>query len=282
MVGSRLTERLQTAAGLKPAVAEVIEHAPLQPLSQWGDRLCLLNWNIAKNNHQLDWQRTFAAILRTYQPNLLFLQEARLDFERPEPLFWPNFDRDLETLAHRLGWHFAPNLVHAASGHVFGVLTASETAHLRHATLHTDQGELLLQTPKVALISEYPLAQSAGTLLAINVHGINFVRSHRFLAQLEQIEAAIAHHSGPLILAGDFNTWRTKRMEMLTQLRQRLALQPVIFSPHQDSQLKRFLWSNPLDHVFYRGLTLCPEQTRVLGHVEVSDHKPMVVTFRLE
>lgn len=280
---SSLGNKIQSWTGLQPAEAVVVESVAVGQLELNADRLCLLNWNIAKNNHRADWQRELGAIARDYNPQLFFFQEARLDLQTPDPLFGQGekLSSELDPGLEDLTWHFAPNLVEADLSHGFGVLTAAHAGNLSHCMLHSEHKEPLISTPKVALITEYPLAGFDQTLLTINIHSINFVRSYKFAAQLKQVAAAIAHHPGPIIFAGDFNTWRSERMDLLEASMASLGLSRVDFAEDCDRQLKRFLKSDPLDHVFYRGLELLPEETRVIGTVDSSDHKPMVVTFRM-
>lgn len=263
--------------GLSAVEGQVIEWHQFPDTAIQPERFCVLNWNIAKQNHRLDWWHEFSQVLHHYRPHLFFFQEARLPWPFSTPQFVPA-DAELTT---ELSWYFTPNLIHFFQRYAAGVLTASTAQTLSSRALHSQHREPFLQTPKVALIAEYPIAGSPQTLLTINVHGINFVHSHKFQAQLHQIEAAIAHHAGPLILAGDFNTWHSKRTDMLYESVQRLNLQPVQFAPDCHQQLKRFLLSAPLDHVFYRGLQFHPDRTKVLGELDSSDHKPMVVTFSL-
>lgn len=282
---------LQTWSGLQPAAACVIHCSTATQAQRDGDpgalgtanRLCLLNWNIAKRNHRENFQRELGAIARVHTPQLFFFQEARLDLQTPDPLFGQGqqLSHNLSPSLADLTWHFAPNLIAAGGRHGFGVLTAAHAYNLSHCMVQSLHREPLLATPKVALIAEYRLAGVEQTLLTINIHGINFVRSHKFDAQLKQIEEAIAHHPGPIIFAGDFNTWRSQRMVLLEASMARLGLGRVDFAVDCDRQLKRFLKSDPLDHVFYRGLELVAEETRVLGTAVSSDHKPMVVTFRM-
>ena len=292
MIGDQLESMIQAWTGLQPAESGVIystaevgaESLKGTPVGLPGDRLCLLNWNIAKNNHRQDWQRELGAIAQAHNPQLFFLQEARLDLQTPDPLFGQGqqLSHDLDPSLVDLSWHFAPNVVDADRNHAFGVLTAAHAYNLSYCMIHSEHREPLLATPKVALIAEYPLAGTESTLLTINIHGINFVRSHKFAVQLRQIEAAIVHHLGPIIFAGDFNTWRPERMALLEASMARLGLSRVDFEEACDRQLKRFLKFDPLDHVFYRGLVLLPQETQVIGTAESSDHKPMVVTFKLE
>ncbi len=294
---TQLQNFLRRRSGLQPAEAEVIHYSPTQPEQQSvaptlnGQRLCVLNWNIAKNNHRLDWQRELAAIARHHNPQLFLFQEARLDLKTPDPLFWrtssnpplpdhssyPSLDPSLADLT----WHFAPNLLQHQQRQLFGLLTAAHAYNLSHCMLHSEHAEPGLATPKVALLAEYPLANSSQTLLTANIHSINFVRTHKFFAQLVQVEAAIAHHAGPIIFAGDFNTWRPKRMVLLEAMTNRLGLAAVDFAANCDRHRKRFLGSAPLDHIFYRGLTAMPDTAQVIAETTTSDHKPMVVTFQL-
>lgn len=231
-------------------------------------RLRVVNWNIAKNNHDPAWQAEIHSLSHHYQPDLLCLQEVRLNLQ--DPAYLP---------LTGMGWQLAPNFVR--SQQAFGVLTASSIRHHRGQPLQTHDHEPLIRTPKAALITEYALAWSQQTLMLVNVHGINFVRSRKFQAQLHQIAAHISHHRGPLILLGDFNTWSGVRMEKLWSLANRLELQQVEFAPDCHRRIKRFLGSDPLDHVFYRGLAVIAENTRVLP-TSTSDHRPLCVEFCLK
>ena len=53
----------------------------------------------------------------------------------------------------------------------------------------------------------------------MNIHAINFsVRLEEFRAQMDQIGSVGEVHSGPVILSGDFNTWRQARFEVVSEL----------------------------------------------------------------
>jgi len=230
--------------------------------------IAIANWNIAKNNHLDDWLTEAEAIAQQYDPDLFFLQEVRIASPAQAPVPFAEH-----------GWHFAPNLRDARTRHAFGVLTAAKVQHLDHQHLHTQHYEPVFNTPKVALITEYPLMHRAQSLVTVNVHGLNFVDTHKFQAQLEQLADHIQHHPGPMIVAGDFNTWNRQRMASLRSRMASLGLSQVQFTREHDRRLKRFLWSDPLDHVFYRGLAVRPDSARVLHTLKSSDHVPMVVEF---
>jgi endonuclease/exonuclease/phosphatase (EEP) superfamily protein YafD len=232
--------------------------------------LRVLNWNIAKNNHSSHWQADFSAIVIHHQPDLIFFQEVCIDTtdDQPFPI-------------EGMGWHCVPNFMNRNSQHHFGILTASKVQHLSSIPLQTEHREPIAATPKTSLIMEYGLSWTEQTLMAANIHGINFVSTWRFLAQLDQLEAQLQNHVGPIILSGDFNTWNINRMQQLQTMTQRLGLTAVQFPEDDHQQRKRFLCSNPLDHIFYRGLQVRSDSTAALTHCTSSDHKPMVVEFMI-
>jgi endonuclease/exonuclease/phosphatase (EEP) superfamily protein YafD len=144
------------------------------------------------------------------------------------------------------------------------------------AKLLTTQGrEPLTATPKIALLTYYAWPNEHQILLVTNIHAINFVTLKIFEMQLNQLEAILIQHPGPLILAGDFNTWHQQRLNLLHAMKTRLQLKSVFFKNKQ--AIKRVLLSPPLDHIFYRGL--CQKQAEVLAHIVSSDHAPLWVEF---
>jgi endonuclease/exonuclease/phosphatase (EEP) superfamily protein YafD len=230
----------------------------------------VLNWNIAKNNHDLTWLGDFAAILKRYRPTLIFLQEVRMCADA----------RHLTELAE-MSWSFAPNFMDAHHNIYAGVATAAKASCVTRKAILTQHYEPVSRTPKVSLITEYQLVDSGQTLLTVNSHLINFVDLVKFKAQLFQIERAISTHSGPVIFSGDFNTWSRSRFSLLSRMTDRLGLTQAVFSQSDTQNIKRFLFSPPLDHIFYRGLRQNFIHARVLEQFDSSDHKPMIVEFSI-
>jgi endonuclease/exonuclease/phosphatase (EEP) superfamily protein YafD len=92
------------------------------------------------------------------------------------------------------------------------------------------------------------------------------------------LEQLLQRHSGPILFAGDFNTWSQSRHRLVTSAAARLGLTSAFFA--DDSQkIKRFLFSPPLDYIFYKGLAERWGKTCVLGGVTSSDHKPLLAEF---
>ncbi|BAY07613.1 endonuclease/exonuclease/phosphatase family protein [Calothrix sp. NIES-2098] len=228
----------------------------------------VLNWNIAKKSDDKNWVRDFLTILEQYQPDLIFLQEFRLDVEAGNLV-------DLIDMS----WNFAPNFIDAHQQTYSGILTAAKISPLHKRAIITKHYEPIIKTPKVSLMAEYPLSNNQDSLLTINSHLINFVNIHKFKTQLQELELALSTHQGPIIFSGDFNTWNRKRALFLYKTVTRLGLMPVAFAPHHSKKIKRFLLSPPLDYIFYRGLSEHKASAKVLEHICSSDHKPLLAEF---
>jgi len=84
----------------------------------------------------------------------------------------------------------------------------------------------------------------------------------------------LKNHQGPLILAGDFNSWRKDRQAILDKLSHALSLQRVGYESHR----RITVFGNPIDHVYYRGLDIVDASS---PSVTSSDHNPLLVTFKL-
>ena len=228
----------------------------------------VLSWNIGKKNHDKIWIKDFLAILEQYKPELIFLQEVRL-----------KMDAESAAELREMSWNFAPNFIDAHHQTYSGILTAAKISPLTSRAILTKHHEPIVKTPKVSLISEYPLSNKRETLLVINSHFINFVDLNKFKTQLHELEFALSTHHGPVIFSGDFNTWSRKRAALLEEAVTRLGLAPVVFAAHYSKKIKRFLLSPPLDYIFYRGLSEKKASAKVLDYVFSSDHKPLLAEF---
>ncbi|MEH2031136.1 MAG: endonuclease/exonuclease/phosphatase family protein [Nostoc sp.] len=228
----------------------------------------VLSWNIAKQNYNKIWVKDFLKIIDTYQPNLIFLQEFSLKLEADEWGEWL-----------KMNWSFAPNFVDIHHQTYSGIFTAATISPLTKKVITTKHYEPIVRTPKISLITEYLLSEQSTTILTINSHLINFVDLNKFKIQLQELELALAIHRGPLIFSGDFNTWSRKRAVILNQVTTKLGLMPVVFAPHYQDKIKRFLLSPPLDHIFYRDISVKKASAKVLDQICSSDHKPLLAEF---
>lgn len=221
------------------------------------DHISLLNWNIYKGQRD-NWASDFSQLIK--QQDIVVLQEALLD----KALFRAI---QMQFLNWSMNTAFYYDDVEA------GVLTASKVSAVRSCGLRA--AEPLIQIPKTALLSEYRLSKGAQNLLVANIHGINFtLGTEAYEQQISALIQAIRHHKGPVVVAGDFNTWSDKRMAIVNRMAERLSLKAITYKNHN----RITIFGNPLDHVFYRGLELIKEDSL---SVTSSDHNPISVTFRV-
>lgn len=232
-----------------------------------GNTIRLLVWNILKarrRNFSVDFEQL------TADRDLVMLQEAVY-----------NAPSDTLFKAPRFEWIMARSFLEPRSGREHGVKTGC-VARSEVATLYRSQhSEPVTQTQKILLATGYRIGDdtereaSPRRLLALNMHAINFVTVRKYLDQLDQLAGALDKHSGPMILAGDFNTWNPRRKDSFFDLAQAAGLSEVPLD--RRTRLKHFAMH--LDHVFYRGLHL--RAAASLSHITSSDHVPITATFCL-
>lgn len=217
----------------------------------------ITSWNIQKGTRP-GWEDTLASLLK--HTDLLMLQEAYLTEE-------------LQAALAQQHLHWDQATAYTYRDIPAGVLTASA---LRPASVEAMQyKEPIIQVPKTMLVTTYPLADEDPALLVVNVHIINFTLATAPVQnQLFNLNAILEDHPGPVVICGDFNTWKQKRIDMLDAWAADHHLTQV---PFEEDRRSGFL-GNPVDYVFYRGLNLveatCPE-------VSTSDHNPLAVTFEI-
>ena len=170
----------------------------------------IISWNIHKQA-DAGWLRDlrrFAA-----QSDVVLLQEAVLD-------------PPIRRLIDGEGFEWAMGSSFEFAGADIGVMTASRVAPLDVCTLRAD--EPLLHIPKSAVVARYALAGRARTLAVANVHAINFsVSLDAYRSQFAAVADALREHRGPLIVAGDLNTWSAGRSAVLRDVASRLRLTEV-------------------------------------------------------
>lgn len=216
----------------------------------------LVNWNVQKTR-QPNWKNDYR--LLADDRDLVLIQEASLR---------ENTINDMDASKH---WSFAPG--YRSDDQISGVLTLSRIKPLTQCSFVTL--EPVIRTPKATSITQYALSASDATLVVVNVHAVNFsLGLGAFRAQFAQIADALSEHRGPLILSGDFNTWRTRRMQIVDALAESLDLTPILFE--EDHRVRVF--GKTLDHIYTRGLSAISAD---VSPVTTSDHNPMSATLSM-
>ena len=221
-----------------------------------GDGFNLVNWNMFKGR-KAGWEEDLKRLIA--EGDVILLQEAHLTEALTEAL-----------RRAPLNWSLATAFRY--QGAEAGVLTASRTELLGICMQRFL--EPVVKTPKTSLVARFPLA-TGGDLVVVNFHAINFtVDDIHFLASWQEMETILQPHEGPLVVAGDFNTWSAARQAIVLNTTARLGLTPVQFPLDQRTRIL----DRPIDHIYCRGLV---PVDAVVYEVSTSDHNPMRVTFKL-
>ncbi len=225
--------------------------------------IVFLVWNVYKKNNDPKWREEFEHIMSLYHPDIILFQESVSTF-KIEPI---------HSYSH-FGYLFFPNFSY--KNRAYGLLNASKSKIINFNSLYSPDKEPILKTPKMIMATKYKL-NNEESLLVINVHFINFVKTYKFEAQLKQVEDICSSYEGAMVVAGDFNTWNRKRTDLLFETMKRLGLKSVEFPVNLS---KKSLLKEHLDYIFYRGLEL--KRSRVLEFCKSSDHKPLLASFKVK
>jgi endonuclease/exonuclease/phosphatase (EEP) superfamily protein YafD len=236
------------------ASAEPIGDAPaaLNP-----DAIRILTWNIHKQA-DTGWQRDLGEFVRSN--DIVLLQEVVLQ---------DSLRRTIEDSGLR--WVMASSFLYGAND--IGVLTATRAAPQASCTERVV--EPLIRLPKSAVITWFRVAGTSPTLAVVNVHAINFSLSlGAYRAQFAALGDALATHRGPIIFAGDLNTWTDNRGEAVAETAARLGLTEIPFADDK----RTMFFGKQLDHLFIRGLEVIDAAAIP---VTSSDHNPVAATLRI-
>lgn len=217
----------------------------------------LLIWNVYKQNRPT-LVSELTRLAKSKQ--LVLIQEANLTTELKE---W---------IAEQ-GWFGNQVEAFKAFDTAAGVLNLS----LATPTLACAYTELepWLQLPKSAIYARYPLSNGE-TLAVVNIHAVNFTYGTvEYQRQLNVLIDELVAHQGPVIVAGDFNSWSEERLGVMKQALRKVGVKSASYSPDNRTQ---FITGLPLDHLFYRGLELIKAEAPIS---DASDHNPIIASFKL-
>lgn len=219
-------------------------------------RISLLSWNIEKGK-TTGWRDDYA---RNAQPlGLALLQEAVWQLNIPQlhdgSVYW-SFSQGYKT-----------------QNYTSGVMTLSAVKPFFSCTF-TDY-EPWLGTPKVSDVNLYPIDGADDPLLVVNMHSINFTLGTKaYLKQLAKVEELISSHRGPVVFAGDLNSWSQTRREILIRMNDRLGLSAVDFAIDDRSKKLGYV----VDHIFVKGMKVVDSH---VNKVSTSDHNPLFVSLEV-
>jgi endonuclease/exonuclease/phosphatase (EEP) superfamily protein YafD len=242
------------ACNVTPVITEKMNN--IQGLDP--ENIAFLNWNVYKGQGE-NWQGDLSSFAKSH--DVMTIQEAVLDEELTGLL-----------ITHDFGWTM--NTAFYVNGTAAGVMTVANSNAVYSCGFKIK--EPLIRVPKSTLVSYYAINGSRQRLLVANIHGINFTPGiDVYRQQMDELYDAIKHHAGPMIVAGDFNSWSNNRITVVDQLIQKLSLLALDYPVNN----KTHVFGNAIDHVFYRQLEPVNNQ---VWQVSSSDHNPISVNFRIQ
>ena len=226
------------------------------------DTIKILVWNMYKGK-RAGWAEDFRVLAEG--KDLVMLQEAVTN-TRYDSIF---------TESENFEWVMAVAHGNTKTKMETGVKTGAMVKSSVQRFMASPDVEPILKTSKMLLATTYPVEGSEYPLLAVNMHAINFVSYDKFNRQVAQVMIAMEEHAGPVILAGDFNTWNGLRYKGLLEMTEKMGLSPVDLT--RKANMRHM--NQHLDHIFYRGLKLV--KAEALTSILSSDHAPLVAEFKL-
>lgn len=217
----------------------------------------VLVWNCHKGTYP-HWHTEFFKYCQ--QTDLMLMQEMCLT---------PNTQQLLQQ--SKLIWHTVAGFVSPLKNFHTGVSVGCR-ADAQEITYNASIKEPLLYLPKITLGLTYPLGQTR--ILVCNLHAINFTGLKPFERTLQNAAELVNRFTGPVLWAGDFNTWSQKRIRILYDITRQLGLTEVTFTP----DIRTRYLHHPVDYLFIRGLEVL--QAQVLP-CHTSDHQPLTATLLL-
>jgi endonuclease/exonuclease/phosphatase (EEP) superfamily protein YafD len=217
----------------------------------------ILCWNVHKENLKPEFDTMIRNWIRQFDIDILMFQEAV-------------FPGNLDSVA---------GLSYAAAANIkirqvlFGVLTAA-TADIHTKTdVMSLARETMLATRKNVLMTRYWLG-SGDLLLVVNVHAMNFTSRAWYEWEFSRLFKTLQHHTGPLVVAGDFNCWNRSRLRIIKDLARSLGLKQA--RPDRSHLVKQF-FGFELDRIYFRQMTL--RHIDALENRIFSDHNPLLARF---
>lgn len=230
------------------------EKLELQP-----ERIRVAIWNMCKGAGGLLFEHDYRTLC--YRSDLVLTQEALLSRRSIRTFCEPGF-----------------MTVHAASykrrdGLRDGVMTATRVPFIGEPLrLICKYPEPIFKTPKVALAKVFPIA-GGKRLLVVNIHATLVRLKAGAVEEIGHLIDQLPPHDGPILFAGDFNTFTVGYLAAVARELGRIGLEyvPIPHDPRPRTQA--------LDQVFCRGLDVL--SVSVDTTIKNSDHFPIVLDLRV-
>ena len=226
----------------------------------------IMIWNTAERRNSF-WKEEFLAF--SENADIILIQEIAMD----EKEILSFFESEV---SH--GFRMAFSFFRSKSNRKTGVAIGSRVRPSSFSFTRSLNKELLWRTPKNISFATFQLCQEGcDDVLVVNAHMLWLSSFQAYIGQLEEIKKVVRSHKGPVIVAGDFNTWYKKRAHHMEDSMKSLGLSRVVFKNKKG--VTHPLTRMALDHIF---VSESLEEVRSsIGHSYSSDHRPLFVTLRL-
>jgi len=225
----------------------------------------IIVWNIFKGALP-GWEDDLNRLTR--RSEFVFIQEALLDQTQYE------YYRETRSSYQ---WNMAQSFFKGAERISSGVITGHLSKSIETKAFRTTDREPILGTPKTMMFNKFNIEGSNKKLCVVNIHAINFVSPAIFRNQILQVEKILKKCKGPIIYAGDFNTWMQEKLDILNRSAKRLGLSAVTFE--NDTRTRLNPWAPPFDHIYTRGIKI--KSSIVYDWIISSDHKPLSIYLEI-
>ncbi len=241
-------------------VASPIWYSGKPEREHWGEwPLRVTIWNIFKGSGGEHFYNDLR--LLCFQSDLIMLQEALLSHRSMDELSLEGF-----LGVHGCSYERADKLRD-------GVMTlARMRPHIEPRRILCKYPEPLLKTPKAALVTQYGIGEGR-MLTVINLHATLIRTIKRAQEELEHLIERLPRIDGPMIFAGDFNTFTPRYFRAVASTLEKLGLEyvPIPNDPRRAV--------DHLDQLFVRGLNVA--SIEVDTRIHSSDHFPIRATVTI-
>lgn len=222
--------------------------------------LNIICWNVAKLTDKEEFKSSFEQLVKKEDLNYFILQEVKSDISFSLDIF------------EKYSYIMCPNI--ETKSNIYGIMNIFNISCSPQKAFLSSKKELKMATYKSILITKHKI--NAKSLLIVNIHALNFVSLKDFEHELNSLKLELKKHDGPLIVAGDFNTWSKKRILLLNNFCEELFLSEVI---SKEDKIVKKVFKNVLDYILFRGLIL--NDSKVIDTKNLSDHNPIIAKFTI-
>ena len=218
-------------------------------------------WNIYKGIRS-DWERVYKK--HSKEKDLIIIQEYYSRDRIKKVLL-----EDFYTYYIAISWYRKyPTKMKT------GVMTGAMVQPIRSFWHRSYGREILFNTTKMVLFNEFKLKGYSKTLMVVNIHALNFVKTSKYLSMLERVKDVLDNFDGPIIWAGDFNPWNNARFKVMKRIINYLGMNEVFFKRYK----RVYMLEKPLDYIFVRGLKVKNSSINYNG--KASDHSLLEASFK--